>query len=109
MGSDELIQALRNHNCTVAERGCSCKELMDVLVHSLENQLRFSTDPVIHRDHHEYIQLQIDKERRKLERRQQLIDGVKQHVIGWTIVVFIGAILTSISTFGYKLYMLLKP
>ena len=101
----KIISKTGEGSCT---NQCPMINITDYLIQVLQNPIH-GLGSEGHADHHDWIQLQIDKERRRIERKQKIIDGVKQQVIGWSIIAFIGALLTSISAFGYRLYVLMKP
>ena len=105
---DELKQILQASACGEGSNKCALSKISDVLIDILSLQMQTNIDPILHNDRHEWIQLQIDRERHKQERWQKVSDGVKQQVIGWTIISTIGTVLSSIGYFAYKLYTLMK-
>ena len=104
---DELKDLLNKTDVESCKNQCPMVNIADYLVTILQNPMNGLSSEA-HSDHHDWIQLQINRERKKQERRQKIIDGVKQQVIGWTIISFIGSILSGIGYWAYKFYSHLK-
>jgi hypothetical protein len=107
MNIAELKSLLETHETSCASQ-CPALHIFKYL---LENPIQQgSVDFQVHDDQHAWIQLQIDKERIKEERRQKVVDGIKQQVVGWTIITFIGSLVSGLGYWAYKIYHhLLKP
>ena len=64
---------------------------LKTVIHTVLNE-RDRIDGGIHKDHHEYIRRLIQKEQRK----QEIWDKVKAHILGWGIVGLVGTLGTII-------------
>jgi hypothetical protein len=68
----------------------------EILVSALREVLHEhrTIDDETHREHHEYIKAYIAKQKAKEDR----VEKIKQHVIGWSIITIIGGMVASVGT-----------
>lgn len=71
-------------------------EQIKEMIHDAVNST--TIDPETHKEHHEFIRMCIKRE----ERRQEIWDKVKVHVLGWGFVAAIGLIGKAVYHFIFR-------
>ena len=68
-------------------------------VHAALNE-RDGLDRETHHAHHDYLQRRIEREKRREQRRQVLVDKIKATVVGGLLLLALGTALTAVYNVG---------